>query len=182
MTDPSLEDIIDEAFTADLASLPTAEVRRRKAVADAHEAALSYARRILQGKIDLLKAELASRQAADSVAASASPSDIAQALEPRRDRGFRGRFPAFLSPPETEEVRSAELLVADPIFARLEEVSDEEIAEVTERLESEERRISSLRGKLHERIDTIEAELVRRYSSGEASVDEVLAPYVEGGN
>lgn len=181
MTDPALERIIDESYTADLSSCSTSEVRRRKAEADAHETALSYARRILQGKIDLLVAELASRRTGGSEAVSDSMSDIAQALEPRRNREFRGRFPGFLERPETEEVKKAEQIAANPIFTRLEETSEDEIAWLAGRLRDEERRISDLRNRLHDRIDALEAELVARYTSGEASVEEVLNRYVNNG-
>jgi hypothetical protein len=181
LTDTALEKIIDESYTADLSSCTTSEVRRKKADADVHEVALSYARRILQGKIDLLRAELASRHGDEREPVSDSVADIAQALEPRRDREFRGRFPGFLQRPETEEVRKAEEAASNPIFTRLEEASEDELAWLAGRLRDEERRISDLRNKLHAQIDALEAELVRRYASGEASVDEVLDRYVNNG-
>lgn len=181
LTDPALAKIIDESYTANLSSCSTSEVRRRKAEADAQEAALSYARRVLQGKIDLLQAELAGRRWAYPEASPNSVSDIAQALEPRRDREFRGRFPGFDEKPETEDVRRAERIASDPVFTRLESTSEDEIARIAGVLRDEERRISDLRNRLHSQIDHLEAELVRRYCSGEASVEEVLERYVNNG-
>jgi len=181
LTDPELERIIDESYISNLSACTTDEVRRRKAEASAEEAALSYARRILQGKIDLLMAELASRRGGASHELSDTVSDIAQALEPKRRREFRGRFPAFVEPPDSEVVRHVEQIAADPVFTFLEQTSEDELAWIAGRLKDEERRISDLRSRVHAQIDALEAELVRRYASGEASVEEVLEPYVGDG-
>lgn len=178
MVERALSDILDPSYVENLGSLPPEELRRRKEQADAHEAALSYARRILQGKIDLLIAELQGRKHSSEPDLAPLMADLAKALEPRRERQFRGRFPKIIARPETPEVAEAERIAADPIFTRIEEASADEIAWIAGRLRDAERRISDMRNKLHGQIDALEAEMVRRYSSGQLSVDEVLEKYV----
>lgn len=182
MLDVSLDEVLDPSFVDGLERLEANELRRRKELADAHEAALSYARRILQGKIDLLAAELQARREAGGEVVGPSIADLSEVLEPKREREFRGRFPRMITRPETPEVQEAERTAAHPIFARLEEASVDEIAWVAGRLRDHERRISDLRLRLHSQIDQIERELVRRYTSGEISVDDVLKRYVTNGS
>jgi hypothetical protein len=54
-------------------------------------------------------------------------------------------------------------------------MSDAELRTVGERLTVIEQRISDQRRALHERIDKLQAEIVSRYKTGEASVDGLLA-------
>ncbi len=54
-------------------------------------------------------------------------------------------------------------------------MSEAELRTVGEQLTAIEQRISDQRRALHERIDTLQAEIVSRYKTGEASVDGLLA-------
>ena len=56
----------------------------------------------------------------------------------------------------------------------LDELADDELANVRDRLEKYEREASSRRHDLHSIIDALQAEIARRYRSGEASVDSLL--------
>jgi chaperonin cofactor prefoldin len=54
-------------------------------------------------------------------------------------------------------------------------MDEAELRAVGERLTVIEKRISDQRHALHERIDKLQAEIVSRYKTGEASVDGLLA-------
>jgi len=53
--------LLEPELTSDLASIPLDELRRRRSACDQAEGALSYVRRVLQGELDIVAAELAAR-------------------------------------------------------------------------------------------------------------------------
>ena len=57
----------------------------------------------------------------------------------------------------------------------LADLDHDELAAIATGLEEYERRISTERRALHERIDALQAELVSRYKTGSASVDGLLS-------
>ncbi|MFP5375386.1 MAG: hypothetical protein ACLGIO_01215, partial [Acidimicrobiia bacterium] len=58
--------------------------------------------------------------------------------------------------------------------ARLAEMDEAEVRRLADRLEELERRVSADRRALHQRLDALQAEVVRRYKSGEESPDSLL--------
>ena len=72
----------------------------------------------------------------------------------------------------TEEID--DVLDAEHI-GKLTTMSEAELRTMAERLTAIEQRISDQRRALHERIDALQAEIVSRYKTGEASVDGLLA-------
>jgi hypothetical protein len=56
----------------------------------------------------------------------------------------------------------------------LDTISDAELGSLTDALASIERQLSDQRHQLHQRLDALQAEMVRRYRSGEANVDNLL--------
>lgn len=166
-----LDSILQLDYVDQLDKRTMDELRAMKRECDEEEAALSYARRLLQGKIDLMSAELEAR-AADIPTAGAA--DIPGALSRPGYGGFRGRFPRIMVPPETRETQEVLALLADPILMDLESITEDELRSAVNRLTTVERRISRLRRRVHEQTDLVEKEITRRYASGEASVQELL--------
>ena len=81
-----------------------------------------------------------------------------------------------LEPPRCDAELGAEYeqLVGDGRVARATDLDDAELAQLLEQLRELERRVSSQRHEYHARIDALQAELTRRYRTGEASVDTLL--------
>ena len=80
--------------------------------------------------------------------------------------------------PDTEESDlTAELdaVVSSDQIGHLGELSQEQLSSMADGLEEIERRVSAERRGLHQRIDSLQAELVSRYKSGRASVDGLLS-------
>lgn len=75
--------VLDPAFVAGLAGLPLAEVRRRREEADLEEADLSYLRRLLHGRLDLLRGEQRRRAEGRTGDGGASAASAAAATPPR---------------------------------------------------------------------------------------------------
>ena len=56
-----IDRVLDPRFVADVDRLELDELRRRRGEAEAEEEGISYLRRVLQGRIDILRAELLRR-------------------------------------------------------------------------------------------------------------------------
>jgi hypothetical protein len=161
------------AADLDLSGLSTAQLRERRGEAIAEEADLSYLRRTLHGRIDIITAQLKARAAGDEspligrlieILADQTPPRQASARHLPIDRASTGEYRVEM------EAALAEIDLPDlgscPT-ARLHEVAD--------RLTRHEQEISALRRTVQHVVDAYAAELGRRYREGEATVDELLA-------
>jgi hypothetical protein len=147
----------------DVAALALDELQaRRRALQDLDDA-VSYVRRVAQGRADLARAELARRRSGD---APQLTDDLAHVLGDRL-LGASGR-PPRPADDFSEHPRAAELdrLCADLGFGRLEELGDDELAALTGALDEFEGRVSSERQQVFSELDDLTDELVRRYREG----------------
>ena len=153
------------------------DVRAMRGECQEAETAVSYLRRMAQGRLDLVHACLDHHgdkgEDLESLVARL-PSIIGSG--PARPQGY-GRLPSQMSPDLDRDDLTEELdaiLDADHT-ATLTTMSEAELRSVGEQLTAIEQRISDQRRTLHERIDKLQAEIVSRYKTGEASVDGLLA-------
>jgi hypothetical protein len=152
-------------------TLPELRALRRQAQRD--EADLSYLRRLLQGRIDILRAELARR------GGGAAPDGVMQRLpEILRDAPARQRSSArhvTVGTPQGEAYRrlAAEML-AEVELSDLTARTDEELGSGLVRLVRYEQQVSRQRQQLQRTADDCGAEIARRYREGEAQVDDLL--------
>ncbi len=159
-------------------SLPDLRTLRRKAQRD--EADLSYLRRLLQGRIDILRAEVA-RRTPTGVASVAAPDEgsvVERLAEILRDGPARHRSSArhlTLGTPQGEEYRrlAAEML-AEVELSDLDARTVQELNAAMGRLERHEQQVSRRRRWLQRTADECSAEIARRYREGEAQVDDLL--------
>jgi hypothetical protein len=86
-----------------------------------------------------------------------------------------GRLPQLLAP-SAGELDTSELdAIAGPgVLSRLPELDDDRLASLVDELSAHEAELSARRRTLHERIDVLQAEITRRYKTGEASVESLL--------
>lgn len=146
----------------ELATVDTPELRRRLAEHREEEDRVSYERRVLQGKVDILRDELERRgEGSDSELMTRLTEILSQG--PGGSRGARARLPSTLA--ETGVVDAGEV----DALARLPDLGDEDVRGLVERFVAEERRLSERRRDMFAVIDALEAELVRRYKDGSAS-------------
>jgi hypothetical protein len=174
---------VDEAFhpdyLADLEGLSLAELRaKRKACAEL-ETDLSYLRRLAQARVDLIVAESERRHLGLSEQApEALVEQLPQILGEHTHAEGLGRLPAIFAPAEGTQLslaaRVEELLPSDQLGS-LATLSASELSELLTRLSDLERDVSAERRALHDIQDRLQEELVRRYRSGEANVDTLLA-------
>lgn len=166
------DDAGEGAARPDLTALRLPELRALRRDAQRDEADLSYVRRLVQGRIDILRAELARRRAPESPVVDRLSEILADAPSPHRSSARH----VTLSTPRSDEYRklAAETL-AEVELSDLDARTDEELHTAMGRLVRYEQQVSRRRHRLQRTADGCGAEIARRYRDGEAQVDDLLA-------
>ena len=172
------EEILSPGYIDGLAAIPLTEVRSRRDAANEVETGLSYLRRMVQGRLDIVLAEQQRR------ASGLPPEDLAHLVDRLPEilgdhvhaPGI-GRLTSIMAPGEVDADLLARIedVVTTDTMANLPDLPDARVAEVAAGLEAVEREVSGQRRSLHEVLDRLQEEIVRRYKSGEATVDTLLA-------
>lgn len=178
---PEIDVVTDSNFVSDLSSRDMEELRAVRSRCQALENSLSYVRRLIQGRFDIVGGELQRRREGGD---AGDISELIGRLPDILSEGSRTTGgPAAVRPPhslEPDAEVSAKLeAMLDQVIpaARVgaaTELGDEELVDALGGLQGLEDEVSSHRRALHGVIDAVQAEVVRRYSSGEATVDGLL--------
>ncbi|WP_327284069.1 MULTISPECIES: AmfC protein [unclassified Streptomyces] len=167
----------EQALTTPATALGLPELRTLRRDAQRDEADLSYVRRLLQGRIDILRAELARRTDPQAPVTAEPPvvdrlSEILADAPSRRSASARH---VTLGTPHSEEFRllAAEML-SDVELSDLDARTDGELHDAMGRLVRYEQQVSRRRQQLQRTADGCSAEITRRYREGEAQVDDLL--------
>ncbi len=157
--------ILSPDYLADLDEAPTEELRQRRNMAGEVETELSFYRRLLHGKMDLLAFELRRRSGLESRSLIEALPEILGAGE--RAGGPFGRQPQTLAP-DLPDVRRREIdrVLEDDFLARLPSMETEELRPIQERLNETEEDISGKRRQVQQVFDSLQAEIMRRYRDG----------------
>jgi hypothetical protein len=167
-----IDDVLDPGFVDGLDALSPRELREKLRDARTEESSLSYVRRNLHGHLDLLRAELDLRRGGRGTTSDVEALAAALSGPASATRGVRSEL--GLRAAKVTGRRGAEKVLVEDHLARLPDMSDEEIEEVTSRVADSERDLSDDRQRLHSVIDVLEAELARRYKEGlELSLDRL---------
>ncbi len=172
--DPAMSDGAD---LEGLEQRSTDEVRVMRAECQSLEAQVSYVRRLAQGRLDIVDAELDRRHE------GRPPSDLAEMVAALPDTLGRhltapgsGRRPTTIEPiePDPALVEPLDRVLDVDALGSLPSRSDDDLAEIRVGLASVEADLSARRKLLFERLDALSAEITRRYRTGEASVESLL--------
>jgi hypothetical protein len=169
-----IDRILDPSYTDALQSLELTEVKRRRDECLAEREYQSLLRRLVQGRLDIARAERGRREAGHDEGSLVD--NLVAALSSDAPTGSsRGEALRISVPPEemTLARRRVESLVADTNISDPRSLSDEELAQAASRLEEEERNVSADRGAVIEVHDRLQDELKRRYKKDPS---EALAP------
>jgi septum formation topological specificity factor MinE len=175
-----LDAILAPDYLAGLTTLPIEELRRRRNDCQEVEVSLSYLRRVVQGRLDIVLAEMRHRREGSTHDLQTLVDELPSILSEKVHAGGNGRLSRLLSPGDDPEIDDALLaridaVVDDRRLSNLPTSSDADIDVLVDELQSMEADISAQRRSVHERIDALQAELVRRYKSGEANVNTLLS-------
>lgn len=175
--DDELERILDPDYLGDLSQRSLEEVRTLRLECQRVETGLSYIRRLVQGRLDIVRGELQRRlDGGDPADLSTLIGKLPEILSDRTRMPGVGRLPTLMAPGDVHGTLSDELdaIVADGHLDDLPGASDDELDSMRTRLEQLERTASDRRHEVFERLDALQAELTRRYRTGEASVESLL--------
>ncbi len=169
--------VLADDYLGDLPAKPIADIRAMRDDCRAIEDRVSYLRRIIQGRLDIVGADLRRR------AEGGSPIDIGILVEQLPDilsdkgstGGGPGRLPSGLIPPDDPDLTVEIDRVAGPdLLGDLADLSDDQVADLARSIGDLERGASGSRRALFGRIDALNGELARRYGTGEADVAALL--------
>nr|WP_221219175.1 aerial mycelium formation protein [Prauserella isguenensis] len=170
-----IDRVLAPGYASEPEALPLPTLRERRDEAAQEETDLSYLRRLLHARIDIVKAEQLRRSSddpgdedvvtqltailSDNALGPATGSGRHQTLEPTRAGEYR---------------RAAEALVGDANLSDVVSLSDDQLAETLDSYRGQEGSVSQRRREVQAVVDTFNAEIARRYAHGTASVDELL--------
>jgi hypothetical protein len=160
-------------YTSGLGDLPIEDVRDLRRDAEQEEADLSYLRRMLQGRLDIIRAERHRRASGEGGSIIDQLAEIL-ADGPAAPPHGMGKHITIEPSRVDEHRRRVEQVVADVGLSDVTHLSDAELNEALARIEIYEQAVSATRRSVQHVVDACTAEVGRRYQSGEASVDDLL--------
>ena len=157
--------MLDPAYTEGLEARSVDDLRTMHAECLELETEVSYVRRLIQARIDILEAELERR------ASGGTFEDLINALPqiladpgPRTDQAS-SRLPQKMAPDQESEW-AGDLEESDNLLANLPALDDDEVRSAMDRLRSLEREVSDERRALFGVIDRIDLDLAERLKTG----------------
>jgi len=171
-----IDRITDTSFLAGLDDLPIDDLRSRRAMCDDLDVELSYYRRMLHGRMDLLAFEARRR-------AGEEEQTLLEALPRILSEGAYSPQPGLperVVPIEIPDIPSPGRRLVDQalesdFLVRLPSMSDEELRDTQAFLAEVEGSVSLQRKAVHDVLDRLQHELTRRYREGLADPGELLA-------
>jgi hypothetical protein len=169
-----IDRVLAEDYLTGISEAPLADVRAQRAEAEQEEADLSYIRRLVQGRMDIVRAELARRSGGGETSLVESLAGVlADQTRGETPRGL-GRHVTVEPTRVDAHQRYVEALVADVDLSDTTARTDEELQRALETLAAEEQVVSDKRRQVQKVMDALSAEVTRRYRDGEANVAELL--------
>jgi len=174
----SLDDFLDPNFLDGLTGWPLDRVRALRDEAQQVEGGLSYVRRMVQGRLDIVGAELERRrEGGDPADLSGLIAQLPDLLaDPQRSSAAAPRSPRSLEVGTVSDELAAQLdqIVDVDALADLRSLDDEALTATVGRVVDFEHWVSERRHRVQGVLDALQAEIVRRYRDGEATVDSLL--------
>ena len=162
-----LDQVLDPEFVSDIDEIELEELRERRQMAVDVEKELSYYRRLLHGRLDLLRFERRRRSGEETRTLIESLAEILS--DPSRGEGHDPRrtlLDTDLPPmPETGR-REVDAVLGDDVLANLDTMDDDGISAALETVQAIEREISDKRHQVQQVADLLSAQIAERYRSG----------------
>ncbi len=173
---PTIDGLLASDVLDGIRARPLPELRELRSECVAVESDVSMVRRLSQGRLDIVIHE-ARRRSGDGVAGLLY--DLPDILADETKTGHRpGARPDIRldAPGEVggELVERLGAIASPTVLSGVQHLEQAQLDELFARISEFEQDLSKTRRELHERIDTIQFEIGRRYRDGEATVDAVL--------
>ncbi len=164
MFHPDVQRVLAAAYMSDCGDVELDSLYARRRELHDVEGQVSYVRRLTQGRIEILCAELERRDK------GGDPADLAELICQLPDvLGGGVTTPSTRGgdelQPDDSFVAHVDVIVGPQIFLALPDYDEAEIDSRVVALEGFERLVSDTRHQLHERIDLVQCEIARRFKS-----------------
>ncbi len=167
---------MDEAFTSALEDVALDDLRERRVMLDGLDTELSYYRRILHGRLDLLDFELRRRSGVESRSIlEALPEILADTPSGKTTNPLDKELSLDLPELAGAGRREVDQALDDNFLARLPMLEDSDLTRIRDSPSTTESTVSDQRKAVYDAHDLITSELTRRYRDGSASPDELLS-------
>lgn len=158
--------VLEPQYLEGLEELDLAELRSRRDTAEDVEAQISYYRRLLHGRMDLLNFELRRRAGEEKrTILEALPEILSSGLIFGEEPNLK-HIETMPPIPSKTGRRLIDKIMDDGVLTQLPDLGDDELREASERLREVEMTLSQQRTQLHSVIDALQDEIVARYRSG----------------
>jgi hypothetical protein len=177
-----VERITESSYLDDFEVADIAVLREMRAECREAENELSFERKLCHARMDILSAELDRRSGGSSGDLVERLPEILGATERgAAERGTAERAPLPSRAPDFSIPRNADIprrrveeILGEGTLSRLPQLRTEEIRSIVGSLAEHEQRVSQRRREVHDVMDRLQAEIVRRYTSGEADPSAAL--------
>jgi hypothetical protein len=155
--------VLEPEYLADLSEASLEDLRKRRSTTEDVETQISYYRRLIHGRMDLLNFEVRRRGGEEErTLLEALPEILASGmiLGPEPNLKHIETMPPL---PTSTGRRLIDKIMDDGVLTQLPELTDEDLAEALDRLEEVETELSTQRKQLHGVIDSLQGEIIARY-------------------
>lgn len=159
-------------YTRDIDSRPLTELRELRDEAAQQEGDLSYLRRLLHVRIDVVEAELRRRVEGGS---TSGVEQLVTILTDNTVGATTGRYRTISRSAADAYHRHVETLVADFDLSDIKSVSEDTLHQARQVFRDEEASVSQRRREVQSLVDELNAEIASRYRRGSAAVDDLVA-------
>lgn len=172
----TIDHLLTPGYLDDLGTRSLEWIRSERAIVAGLETDLSYVRRLVQGRLDIVRAEKVRRLEGGDRDLASLVQSLPEILSDGANAPGLGRMttveaPGVLAPGLAEQMAAA---APESVLTQVTEVGDDELTASAERLFAFEHEVSVQRRACHAALDRLGAEMVERYRTGEASVDTLL--------
>lgn len=170
-----VDKVLDPSYVEGLQDKAIGDLRAMRDETREVETEMSFERRLCQARIDILTAELEGRAGNRDTGVIERLPEILSHDDPGGSSPLPERAPDLSVPRNVDAPRRrVDEIAGEQALSRLTQMSDTEVRELIQTLGDYERKVSDNRKRAQEAMDTIQAEIVRRYVSGEADPSEAL--------
>jgi hypothetical protein len=155
--------VLEPQYLEDLKEVDLQELRQRRATAEDVETQISYYRRLIHGRMDLLNFELRRRSGEEErTLLEALPEILAAGMILGNEPNLK-HIETMPPLPTSTGRRLIDKIMDDGVLTQLPELTDDEVSEALDRLEEVEGQLSNQRKQLHGVIDALQKEIIGRY-------------------
>lgn len=157
--------VLEPEYLEDISDIDLDELRRRRHTAEDVETQISYYRRLIHGRMDLLNFELRRRGGEEErTLLEALPEILASGMILGNEPNLR-HIETMPPIPTSTGRRLIDKIMDDGVLTQLPDLGDDEVTEAIDRLGEVEKQLSVQRKQLHLVIDALQDEIVSRYRS-----------------